>query len=111
MCKQIKMDMSANNAKYANKTYKNKGSFALALFADLYPWSEFGERKVGTCVLFLSVTEQQRPLFAYHGMLYRSDSIKRLLRSLIRYAVRALHARPNASRPLIRRRLTSSRQR
>lgn len=56
MCKQIKMNVSANNAKYPNKTYKNKGSFALALFADLYPWSEFREREVGTCALFLSVT-------------------------------------------------------
>ena len=49
------MNMSANNAKHANCTCKNNGSFAsLALFADSYPLSETRERKVEACALFPS---------------------------------------------------------
>lgn len=41
-------NMSAKNAKHANNTAKNKGSFtSLALFADSYPLSDTRERNAG----------------------------------------------------------------
>jgi hypothetical protein len=49
---QIMMNMSANNAKHANSTYKNTGSFAL--FADSFPLSEIRERRVEASALFPS---------------------------------------------------------